>query len=248
MNIVCGKNNHNILTMLRGNQGSKRARVKSGSFSFATKAMQLIKPKQNKPVRKLSFSVDTLELTEDKKVNRHTSLPRKSRFLNSFTNNSNSSSKGSNMLNPYRKFLADFHVLIKSYPDFPSVMMKTLVQREKGNMVAVSRFLQARGWKPIGNFLQILQNSANIHFTISSFWGVDKPEYSKILEDKPPGSYFIVLCVPVYFVYYKTSFGIKKERVPTPDLPSLPKSKTILYTNPISRPNDISANDLLVFT
>ena len=241
--------NHNILIMLRSNQSSKRAKIKSGSFSFATKAMQLIKPKQNKPVRKLSFSVDTLELTEDKKgTNRHTSLPRKSRFINSFTNTSTSSSNKSNMLNPYRKFLADFHILIKSFPDFPSVMMKTLVQREKGNMVAVSKFLQARGWKPIGNFLQILQNSENIHFTMSSFWGVDKPEYSSILEDKSPGSYFIVLCVPVYFVYYKSIDGIKKQRVPTPDLQSLPKSKTIHYTNPISRPIDISSNDLLVFT
>ena len=223
---------------------NRRSRVKSCSKNLAAKASNFFKSShENKAPKKITFSVDTLEVNE-KKWQKPVVKQKRSQSLSS----SSSNLKTRPVLNPYRRFLSDFNILIKSFPNFPSMMMKTLVQREKGNMVVVSKFLQSRGWKSSGYALNLLQNSRNIHFTISSFWGVDKPEYSSILEDKSPGSYFIVLCVPVYFVYYKTSCGIKKERVPTPDLQSLPKSKTIFFTNPISRPIDISSNDLLVFT
>ena len=147
---------------------------------------------------------------------------------------------------PYKQFINEYFSLQESFPEFPSIMLQTLVIREKGNMDAVYRFLVSRGWKSIQGKL-FLSNTKNILFSIPYFWGVDKPEYLRNLKKQEEGSFFVVFSPPTYLIYFKTSNEIKKQQIPTPDIQALPKSDRILLTKPLPRPHFISDCNLLGF-
>ena len=210
-------------------------RVKSCSQRFVHRATGVVK--QN--TKRLSCTVNSCNLNEE--INYRTkSIPkRKSLSIGH-------SSGFQLLLNPYKKFISNYKLLLNSFPEFPKIMMKTLVLREKGNLKAVYKFLVKRGWKSLNKVH--FRNHIDLHIQIDHFWGIDKPEYSSILDDKPLGTYFIVLSAPVYYIYFKCLDGIKKQHIPTPDILSLPRCNTINYTKPLIRPKKITLEELIIFS
>mmetsp|Transcript_3946 Transcript_3946/g.9023 ORF Transcript_3946/g.9023 Transcript_3946/m.9023 type:complete len:231 (+) Transcript_3946:23-715(+) len=217
----------------RNNRSSKK--TKSINLRSNAQKLGIVTAAKHKSVLKYSF--ETLQLSQKEE---NTLL---SKVVRSKSNPANIMIQ---RRNPHLQFQNDFHSLINAYPEFPLIMMKTLIIRERGNMKAVHSFLQSRGWKSDKKVKNLL-DSQHTHFTILHFWGIDKPEYSKILAKKDIGSFFIVLDAPVYYVYFKDDSGIKKQRISTPDILALPFSKIGLFKNPIVRPCTISGNHLLHF-
>lgn len=148
--------------------------------------------------------------------------------------------------NPYRKFINDYNTLLYSFPGFPDVMMKALILREQGNMYAVAKFLKSRGWGNPTSQLTMFDDKTNQHITAQYFWGIDKPEYCTFLENKPVGTYFIVLSPPAYLIYFLTEDGISTQRVSNLNINSINLSNLPLYA-PLKRDDSISIMDLLIF-
>ena len=222
--------------MLRsGSTPRSSTSIKTRSQVFAKKAQS--KLKHQRASTSLKISLDSLPHETSESIYK--------RVMTSRSHSSPNNIAVQRCLNPHRKFQTEFNCLVNAYPDFPSIMMKTLVLREKGNLKAVHSFLQKRGWKSSDKKLKKLSNAPHIHFTLPFFWGKDKQVYSSRLENEDSGSYFIVLDSPVYFIYYKTENSIKKQRISSPDILELPLYKVKHFTKPVSRPCTISDTDLL---
>ena len=150
--------------------------------------------------------------------------------------------------NSIKKFQSDYNNLIKLYPEFPPVMMKTLVVRENGNMKAVCRFLKSRGWKQAEDVtMPKFQDDDNIHIKTLHFWGIDNSVYSTILDNKEIGSFISVYSSTSYYIYLKTKEGIKKLAVPSLNISELPIANVLNITKPVNRFTTIKPSDLIIF-
>ena len=155
------------------------------------------------------------------------------------------STKSIKIQSAHKKFLSDYSNLIKLYPDFPSIMLKTLIVRERGNLRAVSRFLKSRGWKQSDVTVSRFENDEHSHVKTLHFWGLDNPAYYNVLEKKEIGSFFTVYSSGSYYIYFKTLTVVKKHAIPALDFANLPIAQLLSVSRPIYRPSSIQIADLI---
>ena len=190
---------------------------------------------------RFSKSIENVTITHD------VSKDYKKKFINR-TFDSATSRYADKYQNSIKKFQSDYLVLLKLYPEFPSIMMKTLVIRENGNMKAVCSFLKSRGWKKAdGVKMPRFENDVNQHVKTLHFWGVDNSIYSKALEKKEIGSYFTVYSSGSYYIYFKTMDDIKRYAIPALDFSEFPIVKLLNIAKPVNRPSSINISDLIIF-
>lgn len=177
------------------------------------------------------------------------SLPRRKTVNESSSYRNQSPYISPRLQSPYRTFVNDYNTLLFSFPGFPEAMMKSLILREEGNMFTVARFLKSRGWgEPGVKYRSKFNNTTDAHIQIQHFWGINKPEYVVHLQNKPIGTYYIVLVKPKYVMYYVTQVGIKSHRLSTLDTHPNCSEPGIKYFIPLSRCIDIPLSDLLLFS
>lgn len=209
------------------------------------------RPKKKSRSKRVSTAIKRCSSTRfSKKIDNLTlETPReyKRKLLNR-TYDSTTSRSIKKQENSVKKFQSDYNTLIKLYPEFPAVMMKTLIIRENGNMKSVCKFLKSRGWKQAEDVpMPKFQNDDNLHIKTLHFWGIDNSVYSTILEKKEIGSFISVYSSKSYYIYLKSNEGIKKHAVPSLNISELPIASVLNITTPVNRFTTIKASDLLIF-
>ena len=217
--------------MLSSNDPKFRSIVKSYSSRATRKATNVVRQYRTK---RMSVNFDNLMRREEYEFRKN----RERSF--GITHDSNHA-----LLNPYRTFKMQYSKLLNAFPDFPTKMMKTLVIREQGNLKSVYKFLISNGWKCSCKRLSF-KDEKLFHITMKHFWGEDRPYYINTLDTKKIGSYFYVIKDCEYYIYYKDSIGIQKQKISNPLISVKLYFKNESYF-PLSRSNRVSDEDLLFF-
>ena len=151
-------------------------------------------------------------------------------------------------VNARERLIADYQMLVYSFPEFPEAMLKALVIREQGNMKMVAIYLLERGWGKPSPLLDVISNTENTHFTVHYFWGELTPSHIDKLKKQPAGSYFTALTLPKTYALYRINGQgeVQTEYLESPDIVGVPLDMTKL-TNPLTRPRSIPPSKLVSF-
>ena len=150
--------------------------------------------------------------------------------------------------NPSERMLLDYYTLLYSFPGFPKAMLSTLVIRERGNMKAISSYLQDHGWGRSNMLLDVLRDSESSHFTVKYFWGEFKPSFLDELKKNPVGSYFTSYKTPHKYLLHILTDGkqIYRKYISTPEVEMVSKDLPLM-DYPLPRPCTVKERDLVPF-